>query len=322
VLVVDTAEKDYEFLVQRLRHMGVWAVARSMKRPPSEAYAANFFAGDFAVLECVDGDADDDDAAAAVADYAVPPAYRCHLDAERKTIEDLISSFRDGRRERQRQEQAASCALRHVFLVEGNVNELTGKRSMWVRNINSDIDHLVYASDIRVRQINTHSDLLATLYNMVRYTAKEVLDREAGIVPLVAYSLSGKAATAAKARDLASPAVIWSGMLQAVPGISPAAAEAITCEVYPTPVEFARDLVAAAESPERRAEIVARLREVSIKTQNSSSSRASTRFASRADKFFDTLLAVRAEKRSAPDSAPPPPKRVASAPRASKLWTD
>lgn len=297
VLIVDTAEQDYEFLVRRLRGMGVWAVARSMKRPPSEAYAENFFAGDFATLQWIGCDDDDDDKCDDK-DHAVPRGYVCLVDAERKTLDDLIASFGDQRRARQRAEHAASSARRHVYLIEGNMDELTDRKAVWIKNINSDLDHLVYDGGFHVRQINTHADLLPTLYNMVRYPAKGVLDAESNITPMMAFSLSGKNA---KQRDLNSPATIWAGMLQAVPGVSAAAAGAIMKE-YPTMVAFARDLVAADDDDEERARITRRLRDVDVPTQNSSSSRSSTRLASRADKLMHMAVGTEMKVSNKPQS--------------------
>lgn len=312
-LVVDTAEPDYELLVARVRSMGYWAVARSMRRPLTMAHSAGFFAGDFAVVEYgviteeeVKSDDDDSDET----EYRVPTGYRVLTDAERKTIPDLISSFTDGRRARQRADHANSSALRHVYLIEGNVNELTDRRATWIRHINSDLDHLTYSGPFRVRQINTHADLLGTLVNMVRYSAQDVLDSETGVSPLLAYSLAGKSQ---KARDLSSPSTVWSGMLQAVPGLSAAAATAIMDLHYPTLLSFARDLVAAADSDEARIEMVENLRNTEIPTQNSSSSRHSTRLCTRADKLMcfalglpqGTELGKKKKKRSAKKAAEP-----------------
>lgn len=316
-LVVDTAEQDYEFLVRRLRGMQIWAIARSMKRPPAEAYDKDFFAGDFATIEYTDDfrdyvDDDDDREVPSgkrrltteAPEHHVPRGYRCLVDAERKSLDDLISSFSDGRRQRQRAEHAGSSARRHLYIIEGNINELTGKKAMWIKNINSDLDHLAYDGPFGVRQINTHADLVPTLFNMVRYPAKGVLDGEANITPMMAYALSGKKA---KKRDLNSPDTVWSGMLQAVPGVSAAAAGAIIGGVYPTMLDFARALVKAADDPDERATMTRTLRDVHVPTQNSSSSRSSTRLASHADKLMHmatgTEMEVSKSKRGASSSS-------------------
>lgn len=285
LVLVDTAEQDWKTLVPALRARGFWAVGRCMKRALTDAHAVGDLAGDFAALEFLN---QDEDNCEQVPEHRAPAGYRVHIDVERKEIAgDLPSSFTDHRRERQRAEQLASPAERHVMLIEGNINQLRGPSARWITPINTDMDNMTFASEFRVRQINTHADLLPLLCNMVSATAKKVLRAEAGIEPMLAYSISGKKRD--KVRDLDSPHTVWSGMLQAVPRISPAAAAAVQ-EVYPTMLDFARDLVRAADSPSEREQITERLRDVAVKSQDCSSSRESTRFATRADNLMRLAL--------------------------------
>lgn len=286
--IVDTMEQDYKTLVPALRARGFWAVGRCMKRALTDAHEVGDLAGDFAALEFVSYDEDEDGDCQTTPEYRPPPGYHVHIDVERKEIAgDLPKSFGDSRRERQRAQQLASPAERHVMLIEGNINQLRGPMARWITPINTDMDNMTFSSDFHVRQINTHADLLPLLCNMVSAMAKKVLRAEAGIEPILAYSLSGKKRE--KVRDLDSPHIVWSGMLQAVPRISPAAAAAVQ-ELYPTMLDFARDLVRAADSPDDREEITERLRDVAVKSQDCSSSRESTRFATRADNLMRLAL--------------------------------
>ena len=307
MLIVDTAEQDHVFIVQKLRSMGYWAVARSMHNPTDTRYAPNFFAGDFAVLEYTPSDEEDDDEQENTDEYCVPADYRVLVDTERKTIGDAIASFLDQRRTRQRADHASSSARRHVILIEGNMDSLTAKQAKWIRIINSDIDHLVYDGPFHVRQINSKADLLPTLGNMVRYAAMGVMDAEAHISPMMAYSLSGKSQ---RGRDLSDPETVWSGMLQAVPGLSAAAAGAIISEHYPTFLDFARAVVEASESEDARLQMAATLRDTEIKSQSSSSSRASTRLASRGDKLVRFALNLPVTENLGPKKKPRGKKRA------------
>ena len=306
-LVIDTAEKDYEHLVQRERSLGIWAVAKSMKRPPSVEYDKNFFAGDFAVLEYTeheeDQDAlDDDNDDGGTSNYSVPSGYRVLVDAERKTIDDLISSFSDGRRDAQRAEHANSSALKHIYIIEGNMDELTkvlpedeasGKpnnRVRWFKSINTDLDYMSFAfnSPFCVRQINSHAELVQSLYNMVKCNVRSVMDQEHGIQKFVKHLISGK-----RTRIIDTPDAVWSGMLQAIPGVSPAAAAAIMSSKYPTFVSFARDIVAIDDGKSiTRADMIEELSDVRVRSQTSSSSRSHTRLGKRGERIVNLVVPV------------------------------
>lgn len=299
-LVVDTAEQDHVDLVQRLRLSSYWAVARSMKRPPSAAASENFFAGDFAVLEWLE-DVDEDDSGDAIEEpYAIPLGYVALVDVERKTINDLIASMKDGRSERQMAEQLASSAKRHVMLVEGDVNELAGgPAAHWLKPVNSRLDHLAYAGEMHLRQIASHADLLGTLGNLVRYSARDILDSEKGITRYLSHSMSGK-----RVRRIDTPEAVWLGVLQAVPGISPAAAAAVTQQAFGSFVAFARAIVSAADDDTgvKRQALVKTLGDVSVASQSSSSSRAATHLRSRGTDIVDMFLPD-AKRQAAPESS-------------------
>jgi len=271
VLVVDTAEQDHVALVRRLRLMSVFAVAHSVRScyPLPDGAAA----GDIVVLERVYGDDEH--------------PYVVHLDAERKAIPDFIASFKDGRRERQRAEHAASSARRHMYIIEGRVGDLSGTpQAMWMSRLNSAMDSLACASPFALRQIDSHADLVATMANMVRYVAREVMNAEAGVSYFIAHGFAGKKV----ARDMHDPATAWSGMLQAFPGISPAAASAIQQHAYPTFLSFCRAVVAAADDSDVHAEMEELLSNVKVPSTNSASSRTETRLGARGTRLLSLAL--------------------------------
>lgn len=293
-LIVDTAEPDHLELVRRLRtQMNVFAVAQSMKRAPHDG-EENFYQGDFAAIQW-----DDEH-----------QKYIALVDVERKTINDMISSITDGRHQRQQAEHANSSARRHVYIVEGNVNELAGgKQAQWMRGVNSKLDHLAFDGPFNVRQINTHAELLPSLANLVRYAAKAVCDERSGVEHKLAHMFSGK-----KVRTVDTPEAVWSGMLQAVPGVSAAAAAAVLEQAYPTFMDFARAVVEAEGNKEKRAAIEMRLSEVAVKSQSGSAARESTRLQKRGRRIVDMAMGE--------TTAPPPaPKRKPKpAPLDSTLW--
>lgn len=295
-LVVDTAE-NYRFLVQKFRSMNWWTVATSMKRPPGVAYNPNFYAGDFAGLQWHNsGDAGDDVADEdESADYYTPRGYEVLWDAERKSISDAIAAFSDGRREQQRAEHAASSAKRHVFILEGDPDDVPPTRRRWVSILNTDLDHLVIDSPFVVRQIRSYADLVPTLANFMAYTARGIVESERGIKKYVHHTFSGKAGP----RVVDTPDALLSGMLQAVPGVSPAAAQAIRDNAFKTTVDLARAIVSASESSEAREALIQTLANIPVPAQ-SACQRKTTRLGVRGQRIVDLMVPVSGKHR-APD---------------------
>ena len=289
MLLVDTAEPDYHDIVERLRMMSYFAVARSLQRPVDGVEADNEFCGDFAVLQWLGQEDEDDDI-----DYCVPAGYRVLVDIERKTMPDLVASYTDGRKERQRYDHLQSSALRHVMLFEGSTTELDGRMASWARALSSDYDHLVYASGFNVRMILSHAELFDTLANAVRYSAQAVLDERMGIKQYLMPAFSGKDSSGRRVMD--DPRTAFVGMLTRAKGVSAAAASAIIDTEFPTMMDFCRALVAADDDAAKRAALVQRLSDVKVPTTNSSSSRSATRFASRAERMV-ALFAPPKKKR-------------------------
>lgn len=290
LILVDTAEPDHRDLVERIRMAGYFAVCRSLKQPVDSLSSGTPFAGDFVVLQWTNEDDDDDDDDDAP--YIVPPGYRVLVDIERKEISDLIASFKDNRRERQRAEQLGSSALRHVMILEGATSQLEGRMAQWTRAVNSDYDHMVFAGDLRVRAIATHAELTDVLINAIRYSAQSVMDARAGIKSYLMPTFAGKDNDASTSRSMDDPHTALVGVLTRVKGVTPQAAEAIIAARFPTMIDFCQAMVTISGSPTNRAALVAQLSDIKIPSNNSLSSRDATRFGKRAKRLVDLFAPV------------------------------
>jgi len=311
-LLVDTAEQNHIDLVHTARRMNVWAVAHCLRRAVGESMAVGDVSGDFAIVQYVGGrvviddeddDGDDDDGGEDATAPNIPCGYIPLIDAERKTIPDLIASVKDKRLERQKRQMEQSAARRHVFIVEGIVEELANtSMASWTRAVNTTLDHATWTGTMYVRNISSSAGLASCLVNGVRYVAKEVLDERAGIKHYIAPTFSGKD-TGAVAK-MGDPLTVYSGTLQRVPGVSPAAAQAIIDTHFPTALDFFRALIRADESPEERETLVKRLSDTLVPSTNSLAKRTGTHLRSKAKAIVSAFAPKREVTLPAVSSAP------------------
>jgi len=164
------------------------------------------------------------------------------LTIERKTVQDLASSIKDGRYKEQKirllSEKEKNKNLKIILLIEGNINTKTGgipSATFHSIVINSMIRDGIYV--LITKNIEETCNTLVKIYKLIEKNKSEFIN------PVISTSSSADYASCLKKnkKENLTPTVCYINQLSQIPGVSTTIASRIV-EKHPTMLDLIREL--------------------------------------------------------------------------------
>ena len=165
---------------------------------------------------------------------------------ERKTVQDLASSIKDGRYKEQKirllSEKEKNKNLKIILLIEGNINTKTGgipSATFHSVVINSMIRDGIYV--LITKNIEETCETLVKIYKLIEKNKKDFLTVLQGSTNSSVNSEDYASCLKKNKKENLTPKVCYINQLSQIPGVSTTIASKIV-EKFPTMLELIRDL--------------------------------------------------------------------------------